>query len=609
MPWRRWLALAVLQCLVGVASAAVLVPAELKELSLRPYLDVLEDPGGQRTIEDVERPESAAQFRHVDGLRDLNYGITTAAVWFRVQLRSDSDVPAVRLLEVAHPSLDKVEFFSRRAGGLVHLQSGFMTPFDQRPYVHRNLVFPLAMEPGVTHTVFLRVTSRGSLTVPVSLWTPQALHASDQQSYSLLAFYFGMIFALAAYNLLLYFSLRDPIYLSYTGFAACMAAAQSAMLGFGSEFLWPQWPQAGNWVLPSCFSLTGLFAAMFVRQFLNTAELLPRLDRLIVWLQLGFLASAIGPAFFENRPFAISTAVLGTIFCIVSVVCGLLAVRRRQPSAWLFLVATGALVLGVAAFALRVLGVIPTTFFTSNGMQIGSMVEMLTLSLSMANRIHALRREKSLAQDQALHAKQLAMDVLQQSEKALEQRILERTAELAQSNARLLESESALKAMALHDALTGLPNRVRLQDQLKLSIARSKREGVLLAVLMIDLDGFKPINDRYGHAAGDQLLREIGRRLSSVVRETDTVARLGGDEFVVLLESAQSEHFVSAIVEKLTQSVREPVSIDGGKVSVGASVGVALCPAESDDIDRLLQLADQAMYRSKVSRKAAGSSD
>ena len=591
-------------CLLGTGHAAVLIPADLTELSLRPHVEVLEDRHRQWRLEDVESAAFEQRFRSVAGTGDLNFGFTSSAYWMRVQLASAAPSTLATLLEVAHPSLDRVELFSRRDGVPIQLRSGYMTRFAERPFAHRNHVFPLALAPGTTQTVYLRVVSRGSLTVPLNLWSPAALHTVDQQAYSLLAFYFGMIVALSVYNLLLYFSLRDPIYAVYAAFAVCMGLAQAAMQGLGNAFLWGPWPEAGNWILPSCFSLTGLFAAEFVRRFLDTANQLPRINRLILVVQVGFLIAAVGPAFFPNPPFAIATAVLGTLFCGISMLSGLLAIRQGQPSAGLYLAATSALVLGVAAYALRLLGLIPTTFLTSNGMQLGSALEMLMLSLSMANRIHLLRHEKSLAQAEALRSKQAAMDAMQASEKVLEQRIVERTAELAQANAKLQQNEAALKALALQDALTGLANRTQMQLQMEQAVARCNREGTKLAVLMIDLDGFKPINDRYGHAAGDQLLQEIARRLMDKVRATDTVARVGGDEFVVLLEAIHDAAEAAVIRDKLIASICQPIHLAAGDVRVGASVGIAVCPEQTDDIDQLLLLADQDMYRHKASRTA-----
>ena len=158
-----------------------------------------------------------------------------------------------------------------------------------------------------------------------------------------------------------------------------------------------------------------------------------------------------------------------------------------------------------------------------------------------------------------------------------------------------------LERQANHDMLTGLPNRILLADRVEQAIARADRLGYYLAVVFIDLDNFKFINDSLGHGAGDQLLKEIAARLQHCVRGTDTVARLGGDEFVLLL----SDHFrTSTVISQLRRVLTEigqPVMLSGREFHVGASLGVAMYPADGEDSDALLKHADTAMYAAKNS--------
>ena len=163
--------------------------------------------------------------------------------------------------------------------------AGDLAPFSSRPFVHRNLVFPLALVPGSEQQLYLRVSSSGSITLALTLWSAKALHQHDQRVYAILAAYFGMLLALGLYNLLLYFSLREAAYLAYVGVVASMAVAQLSILGLGNQFLWPNWPAWGNLALPLGFCLTGYFGALFTRRFLNTATTTPRFDRLLGALQ------------------------------------------------------------------------------------------------------------------------------------------------------------------------------------------------------------------------------------------------------------------------------------------------------------------------------------
>jgi diguanylate cyclase (GGDEF)-like protein/PAS domain S-box-containing protein len=164
----------------------------------------------------------------------------------------------------------------------------------------------------------------------------------------------------------------------------------------------------------------------------------------------------------------------------------------------------------------------------------------------------------------------------------------------------------ALEHIALHDPLTDLPNRALLQDRLHQAIAQAERQGHRLALAFIDLDGFKPINDRHGHAAGDVLLQQVSQRLQHAVRASDTVARVGGDEFVVLLAPLPDREEAEAVVARLRQAVEAPVTLaQGDTVRVGASLGLAHWPEDGADDARLLAAADRLMYEEKGRRRAA----
>ena len=163
---------------------------------------------------------------------------------------------------------------------------------------------------------------------------------------------------------------------------------------------------------------------------------------------------------------------------------------------------------------------------------------------------------------------------------------------------RLREKNLALEHQALHDMLTGLPNRTLLGDRLLQAQHQANRDGGSFALLVMDLDNFKEVNDTLGHQFGDRLLREVAGRIQDSIRETDTVARLGGDEFALLLPDIAVEQ-ASECVARILSRLEQPVSIDGIRVAVGASVGVAMYPGDGDDVERLLAHADMAMYRAK----------
>lgn len=155
--------------------------------------------------------------------------------------------------------------------------------------------------------------------------------------------------------------------------------------------------------------------------------------------------------------------------------------------------------------------------------------------------------------------------------------------------------------LAYHDVLTGLPNRANFLRAQEMAIAKANNASHKLAILFLDLDRFKPVNDNFGHHVGDQVLVAVAERLRAALRRTDVVARLGGDEFGILLTEQVDTSVATALARKLLRSLSRPFMIDGIKIVIGSSIGVALYPTDGDDAERLLAKADKAMYRAKGS--------
>jgi diguanylate cyclase (GGDEF)-like protein len=164
-------------------------------------------------------------------------------------------------------------------------------------------------------------------------------------------------------------------------------------------------------------------------------------------------------------------------------------------------------------------------------------------------------------------------------------------------------AEERIQYLATHDGLTGLPNRVMFGQLLGLELASARRYQRKLALLFIDLDGFKAVNDTLGHAAGDTLLKEMAARLKRTLRASDVVARLGGDEFVVLIQEANDAGQVSAVARKLLAATARPVEISGQECRVTASIGICMYPGDAHDEESLMKSADRAMYLAKEAGK------
>jgi len=193
---------------------------------------------------------------------------------------------------------------------------------------------------------------------------------------------------------------------------------------------------------------------------------------------------------------------------------------------------------------------------------------------------------------------------------SLEDKVKERTQDLAKSNEALSieirqreDAESELKQMAHFDQLTGLPNRTLLYGRLDHSLNLAKRNGNVVAVLFLDLDGFKPVNDTYGHHVGDLLLKAVADNLLACVREADTVARIGGDEFIVVLEEVEKLEAIDKIAQNIITHLSSGFELEGHTLYTGTSVGISLFPIDSVDIKDLIDQADAAMYQAKNSGK------
>jgi diguanylate cyclase (GGDEF)-like protein len=188
---------------------------------------------------------------------------------------------------------------------------------------------------------------------------------------------------------------------------------------------------------------------------------------------------------------------------------------------------------------------------------------------------------------------------LRRREHELEQLVAERTLELQERTVALKESQLQLERFAFFDALTGLPNRRMFNEDIRKFFAHARRDGGRFALLLIDLDGFKHVNDTLGHDAGDALLIETGVRLRAIARETDCVARLGGDEFVILLAEGEGAFGAESVCRRIVESFTVPIAYNGANIATTCSIGVAECPDHGETQDGLYKSADLALYDAK----------
>ncbi len=603
------------------AQAAAPLPDARGSVRLSPHVEVLEDPEGTLMLDDVRRAPLAWRFRPA-GAGPINFGYTRSAWWLRFSLPPGRADAGDLLLEIAFPSIDRIElhepvsapgpgprYWTRLAGDSF--------PWEAREIRHRNYVFHLSppAAPG-EHEYYLRVQSQSVLTVPLSLWRAQAFAENTDNVQLILGLFYGLALALVAYNLMLYFAVQDRVYLIYVLYAASFGTFLFAYDGLAYQYLWPNSVWAANHAVAMLLALALTLGALFAYTFLDmrrTAPLAGQAMRGVVGAgaALAPIAALGWPLDYGGVLRTIS--VLGFATAAVATTVGVRAMLAGYRPARYFLLAWAALLVFIAIGALRNFALVPTNFIGIYGLHIGFALDVLLLSFALGDRINVLRRERASAQAEALEAQRRLLAATRESERELETRIGERTAELNRANERLRaeahereslmqllrHQEEHLRFMAQHDPLTGLPNRLSMQQRLSLAMELAKRNRKKLAVMLVDLDGFKGINDTRGHRAGDQALVQLAARLRTSVRGSDTVARYGGDEFVILAGELDRGEDAGMIAEKVTDMVQVPLALEGGPARVSCSIGISVYPDDGEDAEQLIALADKAMYATR----------
>jgi diguanylate cyclase (GGDEF)-like protein len=231
--------------------------------------------------------------------------------------------------------------------------------------------------------------------------------------------------------------------------------------------------------------------------------------------------------------------------------------------------------------------------------ELASVNLVLNEELSNRNRLPGL--EMALEKSEAVESKvQEASEKLSQVNQGLEKEVRERHV-LEQELAQVTDQQKVTLHASLHDALTGLPNRVLFNDRLEHGIEQAKRHGWTLAVMFLDLDKFKTINDTYGHEVGDTVLLTIAKRLTDTTRIDDTISRHGGDEFLYLLMEVSEKQDAAIVAKKIIQAVELPCDTSAGQLIVHTSIGIASFPENGTTVEALIRNADAAMYRAKQS--------
>ncbi|XOZ32681.1 diguanylate cyclase [Halomonadaceae bacterium KBTZ08] len=580
--------LAFLALVAGQARALEVVNLQdQKELDLNTHLRWVMDPGSELSADTLFQKPGKPDWKGTNG-EILNLGLENSPVWLGAWLHSPADMD--RYLHIAYPPLDDVRIHLIRASDgkrVTEIHTGDTLPFDSRPIAYHDFVARLAMDADTRYLLLIRVQTEGALQVPTRLWQPHAFLKNAQQSSALHMMFFGIMGALAIYNLLLYFAVWDSAYLWYVLYLLAFVLSQAALRGFGFQYLWPEAPWFNAVSLTLLLSLSFSATGFFTHQFLNA----PRHSRfwsmvfhLIGWSGLGLAAFGLWMPYHTAIALMLVVVTSGASLALLGA-CYLW--WRGEILARFYVIAWGIFLFANIAYTVSKAGLIPTNLFMDHGTQIGAILQLLLLSFALAWRINQEREERQQAQAQALA-------IQRDANLKLEARVEKRTEELR-------EAYDQLKQLSELDGLTQLKNRPYFDQALKREWHRSCRESQALSLVMIDIDYFKAVNDQYGHLCGDQALRRIAAVCrQSIGRASDTVARYGGEELVILLPMTELEGatVVAERIRKATNSME--FEWEGNAIALSLSLGVASCiPNRQRDCEWLVRTADLALYEAK----------
>lgn len=544
-------------------AGALLLDDRTPSIDAWPALTIMKDPAAVLTAEGVLArlneftPPTSAY---------AALGFSKDPIWLRVPLAVAPPSDGKWILDIDYALLNRVDVFLATNGKINRIAVlGNLQPLAQRPLMGRAPAVALDLSPGGNYELLMRVDSKSSLILPVHLSKPGAFHLRANQEFLLQGMLIAVGLCLLIFSLQQWLSLGDSVYGKYALLIVCSLLFTTHLFGLGGLYLWTDNPWLETHIAGTASLLTSCATALFIEGILG-ADMSPALRRATKTIAAAMVLFAVlfATDLLSNRMLSVAMGVLGLLPALLGLPGALARTRRGDSVGTYFIVAWVASFIAAALLFGVVTGNLGANFFTMHALQFGSTFDMLIFM-----RIVILR---------AAAAQQAAQTATRERD--------------------------ALHSLAHSDPLTGLYNRRGLNADLDAALPRATPQQ-RLAIYMLDLDGFKPVNDQYGHDAGDELLGIIAQRLRTAVRSSDAIARTGGDEFVVMAAGLHSELQAAELGEKLAAQFREPFLLTKHACHVGVTIGYVVAPGDGVDALTLMKAADAAMYAGKQAGKGA----
>lgn len=531
-------------------------------VAIWPAMRMISDPEHKLGIQDAIRVKTLF---HLPSTAYGTLGMQHNNVWLHIPIAVSERSDGLWVLDIDYPVLNHVELYLVQDTQVVaHQHQGNLEPHEQRRIQGRAHSFGLQLTPGQSYDVYLHITNKGTMILPMTWNKPNAFHSRALDEQMLQGLLNGLALCLLIYSLAQWITLREHLYAKYTILVFGNTLFSLLHFGIGSQYLWHgnAWAEIHAGGLSALIAVTGSF--LFNEHALSGPDLKPWLGRLMK-LGAGIAAASAALYAVDVINIHVVTAVVSTIGLapVLLALPGAIAKTRRGDSialnfllAWLTLFVTTILMIEV------IKGRLEANFWTMHAFQFGATIDMLIFMRVLGLRTKALRT--------AVH--------------------------------HATRERDSLHTMAHTDPLTGLQNRRGFHAAVETAITHAKADD-MVAVYMLDLDGFKQVNDQHGHDVGDDLLIAVARRLQSNIRNTDIISRLGGDEFVVMSSGLKSELQAQELGEKLLKAFDEPFVLTKHVCHIGLTAGYAIAPLDGNHAADLLKCADAAMYEGKKAGK------
>jgi diguanylate cyclase len=585
--WLLTLALALCAALPAIASPTLRLDAGETKFSLSPVLQYWHDQPGHASVEQAFAHTQDGAFAPLPNGNPA-FGFQTGAYWFYLPIENMQRDDPRWLLVQEYALSDNLDLYLRYPDGHIeHQQGGDHVPFYNRFVRFRHPNFRLDLPAGTRVELLLRVQSESSMQVPLVLYTPQAFAELMRDTQFANGLYYGIVLALLCYNLVLWLMLRDSGYFWYLLHTLAFGLVLFTLNGYGFEYLWPTsaWMADAAVPLSICLALMGM--QMFSRSFLDLAARWSAGN--IACLVMVGVFGAMGIAsiwlpYSTATPLVSRAVLLGIAWILTASVVMLL--RGFKP-ARLFLLAWALFLIGTTAFTLLAFAVVPQSFWTQYGVQIGSALELLLLSLALGHRYAGLRNAN--------------IRLVHDANERLERGLVDRTRELRTTLAQLGEANVKLQEFSRRDPLTGAYNRRHFHETLSKALEATSSKRKSQALLLLDIDHFKRINDQYGHLVGDDCLKAVSRCIHDIAQTLNGMAaRYGGEEFVLILPGTDARMALQTAETVRLRIQQTIIHSHGHVIQLSTSIGVHTIGAEQEILpEEAIRLADEALYRAK----------